>query len=334
MGFTAQTQPWLKRNQGGKGEAVLLVHGIGNAKPGSYDFLIPKIRAGLGPNADKIPIYILYYDFINDWFREKTQLEKTLGDCEDWIQHRLAGEYGDAFNQVVAEVLADVIWPVLSLAARDAVQQAFAQQLQRMVMDGMAAGFPPDFQNISILCHSLGCLHTYEMLHRCVNDASLHLHPTDDGVRFANVIYMASPVQLIRSVAGGLGPLVPQGLACLEPGGLACPVAQTPGGDPRTGVKNWVAIAGALDPVGGYFFRRRLPWAYMDVPEKLPFGGQKSLIDAQDWLSVQSEAELRLLLSQALAQRKAGEVPLNDPHSWGDYIVRHQNQLEAWICVG
>lgn len=329
MSFQAQSKKWLSRQSGGTGAALLLVHGIGDAKPGSYNYLLPSVTAALGAKAGTTAIYTLQYDFINDWFKDKVQLEKLLLQCKQW----LGPQFGGAVADVASEVVADVFWPILSLAARKAIQEAYAQQLQRMVLDGIDAGFPPDFQKLSIVCHSLGCFHTYEMLHRCVNDAGLHLHPVNDGVRFSSVVFMASPVQLIRSMAGAVNWIVPDGLAALSPKGLQCPEALTPGGKEVASVKEWISITGALDPVGGHLLRKKLGWAYMDVPAAPGFKGQTSIIDAQDWLSVSTEAELRLILQDALAQRRAGAVPVNDPHSWGDYIKRHQHDLEKWLCA-
>lgn len=331
MSYQAQSKKWRSRQTGGTGAALLLVHGIGNAKPGAYDYLMPSVKEALGAKADKVVVYSLYYDFINDWFKDKVQLESLLGQCKQWLGAQIGGAVAD----VASEVVADVFWPILSLAARKSIQEAYAQQLQRMVLDGIDAGFPPDFQNLSIVCHSLGCFHTYEMLHRCVNDPGLHLHPVQDGVRFSSVVFMASPVQLIRSVAGAVSGIVPDGLACLEAGGLKCPTAKTPGGTEVGQVKDWISLTGALDPVGGHLLRKKLDWAYMDVPasESGAFKGQFSVVDPQDWLSISTEAELRLILQDALAKRRAGAVPVNDPHSWGDYIKRHSHDLEKWLCA-
>jgi hypothetical protein len=329
MPFSAQTQKWKPRSQGGKGKALLLVHGIGDPKPGSYNYLLPHVKQALGSKANDTAIYTLYYDFVNDWFKDKTQLESVLSESKKWLGQQMGGTVAS----IASEVVADVFWPVLSLAARKAVQEAYAQQLQRMVLDGIDAGFPPDFQSLSILCHSLGCFHTYEMLHRCAKDEALHLHPVKDGVRFASVVFMASPVQLIRSVAGALNWIIPEGLACLDDKGLSGPKSTTPGGSEVSSVGEWISVTGALDPVGGHVFRKKLPWAYMDVPAANPFKGQQSVVDPQDWISAQSEAELRLILQDAFEKRQAGKVPLNDPHSWSDYINRHSKELEGWLCA-
>jgi hypothetical protein len=329
MSFSAQSVKWKPHSQGGKGSAVLLVHGVGDAKPGAYDEMLPLVKQALGPKAQDTAVYVLYYDFVNDWFKDKIRLETVLGDSKKWLGQR----FGGVAASIASEVVADVFWPVLSLAARKAIQEAYAQQLQRIVLDGIEAGFPPDFQNLSILCHSLGCFHTYEMLHRCVEDESLHLHPVKDGVRFSSVVFMASPVQLIRSVAGALNWIIPEGLACLRGSGLTGPKATTPSGQEVASVKEWVSLTGALDPVGGHLLRKKLTWAYMDVPAANPFKGQQSVIDPQDWLSVQTEAELRLVLEDVYKKRQAGQVPLNNPHSWSDYITRHSKQLEGWLCA-
>jgi len=329
MALATQSIQWKPRKQGGTGQALLLVHGIGNAAAGDYTFLLPHVKAALGAKAENVAVYSLYYDAINDWFKTKTDLEAAIGSLKKW----LGAQYGGIVANVAAEVVADVFWPILSSSAREAIQTAYLAQLQRLVLDGIDAGFPPDYQKISIVCHSLGCFHTYEALHRCVNDASQHLHPVADGVRFKSVVFMASPVQMIRTVADAISFFVHDGLAVLKKEGLSGPVALTPSGTPVSLVEKWVSLTGALDPVGGHLFRHKLDWAYMNVPARNGFKGQDSKIDAQDWLNVQTEAELRDCLMSVLSTRQAGQIPLNDPHSWGDYIKRHTAELEGLLCV-
>ena len=202
-----------------------------------------------------------------------------------------------------------------------------------MVLDGIAAGFPPEDQTLSIICHSLGCFHTYEVLHACLNDPSQKLHPAKDGVRFANVVFMASPAQLIRSVAGSISAFVPKGLAVLNPQGLRCPMGVSASGRRIASVKRWVSITGSLDPVGGHLLGRKLDWAYMTVPPDPPFTGQISMIDSQTWIQAANEAELKIVLSEAVAARKLGQIPLRDPHSWSEYINGHAGDLRQWFTA-
>ncbi len=325
---TQQSHRWKSRKDGGNGKALLFVHGIGNARPGDYDYLLPKLKGAVGGSLD-MPVYFLYYDAINDWFKEKTQVQAGI----ETLAKSVVGQYGvqGAVAEIAAEYLGDILWPILSASARDAVLTAYLAQVQRLVLDGIDAGFPPDFQELTVICHSLGCFHTYEALHAMVNRPEHHLHPVKDGVRFENVAFMASPVQLIRNSGTALSLLVKDGLASLGGSGLTCPVAKTLSGSDTALVRRWASITGALDPVGGHWLRKKVAWAYMDVPKGPGFGGQQSWVDSQDWLKADSDDELRGLLWNALADRKAGRLPLQDPHSWGEYIRRHGDELKGWL---
>src|SRR5206468_1563786 len=64
MAPRVQSIPWKK---GGK-RAVLLVHGVGNAQVGDYADLVQQVATILGADAADTPIYMLYYDQVNDWF--------------------------------------------------------------------------------------------------------------------------------------------------------------------------------------------------------------------------------------------------------------------------
>lgn len=329
MAFPVQRHAWKTNTAGGKGKALLLVHGIGNSKPGDYDFLLPKLQAALGPEFGDSAVYSLYYDVLNDWVKDKIQAEAAAAK----VAGVLSPKFGGALGAGLAEYAGDVLWPILSASARQAIQSAYLKQLQGMVLDGIAAGFPPEVQNLSILCHSLGCFHTYEVLHACVKDPSQKLHPAKDGVRFANVVYMASPAQLIRSVAGSISALVPKGLAVLNPQGLRCPIGISASGRRVPSVKRWVSITGSLDPVGGHLLGKKMDWAYMNVPADAPFTGQTSLIDPQTWIQASNEAELKTVLAEALATRKLGQIPIRDPHSWGEYITGHAGDLRQWLVA-
>jgi len=329
MAFPVQRQAWKPLTAGGKGKALLLVHGIGNSKPGDYDFLLPKLQAALGPDYGNSVVYSLYYDVLNDWVKDKIQAEAAAAK----MAGVLGPKFGGALGTALGEYVGDVLWPILSASARQAIQSAYLKQLQAMVLDGIAAGFPPEDQNLSILCHSLGCFHTYEVLHACLNDPSQKLHPAKNGVRFSNVVFMASPAQLIRSVAASISALVPKGLAVLNPQGLRCPIGVSASGRRIPSVKRWVSITGSLDPVGGHLLGKKLDWAYMTVPADPPFAGQTSLIDSQTWIQASNEAEFKIVLSEALTARKLGPIPIRDPHSWGEYISGHAQDLHQWLTA-
>jgi hypothetical protein len=180
---------------------------------------------------------------------------------------------------------------------------------------------------LNIICHSLGCYHTYEALHAAARFPTHCLQPATHGVIFANVCYMASPVQLIRTVAGKMGSLVPkQWSATRDDAGLRVPSQKSFGSEVRS-VRNWVSITGKLDPVGGYFSRTKADWAYMDVP------GQRSLIDEQDWLNLGADDDLAGALQSALHERRAPDIRPNNPHSWTGYVDRHRQELGQWLLA-
>ena len=305
--------------------AILLVHGIGNALPGYYGALRQLLEQALGPRAAEFAIYELYYDALNDWFREKTRLAEHLQLATALVRGKAGdGDLADA----LAEYAADILWPIFSLPARTAISTAYVAQLQQLVLDGAAAGHPARRQQISIICHSLGCFHTYEALHAAATDSALRLTPGTHKVRFANVIFMASPVQLIRTVAMGLGPLAPnRGLASISPRGLAQPTQRLVKGGVVPSVRRWASITGELDPVGGYFLRQRADWAYMNVD------GQVSIVDPQRLLSIPNEAALVTVLRGALRQGHFLDLSLENPHSWEGYVSRHTTELAQWLTA-
>jgi hypothetical protein len=316
MPFQPQTIAWPANR------AILLVHGVGNAKPGDYDNLVAAVRAALGAEAPQFAIYTLYYDMFNDWFAEKTALAQQLGDTLGFLKGKLDGS---SLADTMAEVVGDVLWPVLSQSARTVVREAYLAQIKQIVRDGIAAGHRSKVQKLSIICHSLGCFHTYEVLHTAARFHTHGLQPITDGVRFHNAIFMASPVQLIRSVARQLKGLVPKRwLATLDDAGLSQP-SETGMGQTVKSVKNWVSITGALDPVGGHFLRRKADWAYMDVP------GQRSIIDSQTWLNLDNDGDLINVLRNALRDLEAPQFGINNPHSWEAYVDRHAADIHDWM---
>ncbi|MCB9466268.1 MAG: hypothetical protein H6682_21420 [Candidatus Eisenbacteria bacterium] len=318
MSYAPQSQEWRSDR------ALLLVHGVGNAAPGDYRILHERIREILGDSAKDFAIYQLYYDSINDWFTEKTELRERIDSMLGIVSEGVPrGTIGD----LLSEFIGDVLWPVLSQAARTAVREAYLAQLKQIVLDGIASGHRPKRQKLSIVCHSLGCFHTYEALHAAASDPSHGLQPATHGVRFKNVVYMASPVQLIRSVASRISGLVPSHrMATLDPEGLRLPGEDALGMRIES-VDNWISITGSLDPIGGFFLRRKAQWAYMAVT------GQLSIVDPQDGL-VHDDEELRVVFAKSLEnQERPPEVEDKNPHSWVGYVVRHAPSLKAWMTA-
>jgi hypothetical protein len=166
-------------------------------------------------------------------------------------------------------------------------------------------------------------------LHHIARFPSHGLQPATHEVRFENVIFMASPVQLIRTVANAMGNLVPnkRWLYAVQGDALTIPSEVTLTGMEVTSVKRWVSITGDLDPVGGFFFKNQAPWAYMDV------SGQVSKIDNQAALNIATKQQLAQAL---LASRREKLPPLitpTNPHSWENYVTRNAADLNQWIAV-
>jgi len=305
--------------------ALLLVHGVGNARPGDYNPLVAQITNILAKQPKQYAIYVFYYDQVNNWFEDKGNAPLAVASLVSAIRSKLDAT---SLGNVVADFAGDVIWPILLLDARDAVRTAFLRQLQQIVLDGKQAGIRQPAQHLSIIAHSLGCFHTFEALHAAANSTSQGLAPATDGVQFDNVIFMASPVQVIRTVAGMIRPLVPRAsdLVC-----VSAPQLQMPGEDDGTGTsvpsaKQTISVTGNLDPVGGYFFRKQLDWGYMNLP------GQKSFIDSEEWVDM-NEADLAGILQQSLQDHAPPSITPENPHDWSAYVARHANDLQHWLGV-
>lgn len=306
--------------------AILLVHGVGDAQPGDYTDLVAALETALGAQAEDFAIYELYYNFINNWFKDKTGLADKLQQAKTLFK---IGVNDPDLADAIAEYAGDVLWPVLSRSARAAVREAYLAQLKQMSRDGISAGIDPANQKLTIIAHSLGCFYTYEALHTAATRPTHILQPYTDGVRFANVVLMAPPIQLIRSLGEGIGPAVPNKneLSTFAEDGLTMP-GQMRRNKKVLSARNWISITGELDPIGGFFFRRRAEWAYTEIE------GQMSIVDPQTFLSgVQSKADLVKLLSSSLSARKKPDLTLNNPHSWTGYVTRHEEELQRWLTA-
>jgi len=97
-------------------------------------------------------------------------------------------------------------------------------------------------------------------------------------------------------------------------------------GEVVASAKRTVSITGNLDPVGGYYFRKPLDWAYMDLPD------QESKIDQQDFVNMQ-EVDLEAVLTQALQGNGPPQITVQSPHDWGKYVDRHATDLQGWLNV-
>jgi hypothetical protein len=319
--YDPQSQKWPADR------ALLFVHGVGNARPGDYTPLVEQLRTILGDDARNIAIYFLYYDQVNEWFSAKLQAAVAF---EKLISHLRAGLDATALGNTVASFAGDVIWPILLADARLAVRAAMLQQLQQIVADGERAGKRPRNQHISIIAHSLGCFHVYEALASAANDPASGLGPATWDVRLDNLILMASPVQLIRSVANRMGAAIPQHETMFS---LVAPTLEIPGesgpqGERILSARRTIAVTGNLDPVGGYFFRKQLPWGYMSLP------GQESFVDQEQLATVNGSEELTLqrTLQDAIADGGAPKITPANPHDWSKYLARHAADLSNWLA--
>jgi hypothetical protein len=321
-GAPAAATPHAPQPQTWQGDsAVLLVHGVGNAAPGDYTDVAAAVGGALGTTA----VYSLFYDVYNDWFREKTDFANQIQKVTGFIRSQ---QPQGALGDTIAETAGDVLWPLFSTGARASVTTAYRAMLRQMLQDGVrSTGLPMRDLRIGIICHSLGCFHTYEILHSIATDPTLNLRPLTDGVRFRTVVFMASPVQLIRTLAQSLGGVVPSGLATTLASGLAIPSEQAHGVQ-QASVNRWVSITGNLDPIGGHFVRRKADWAYMDVA-----GAAEQIVDKQTITGSGTEEEnLFTILRTALSQGRPPAISIENPHSWLGYIERHKTELAGWLA--
>jgi hypothetical protein len=320
MPFQPQTMRWPGSR------AVLLVHGIGDASTGKDGaFPLDVLQAVLGDDAKNVAIYRINYDFINDWLKTKAQFQANITAFKAALKLRLGNENTD---ETIAEYAGDVLWPVLNPDLRFAVRDAMLAQLDQIQIDrgesALERGDDPLDYQISIIAHSLGCFHTYEVLTAAANEPAHSLQPASDLFTLHNVILMASPVQLIRTVAGAIGALVPDRDTLAT---LAAPLAipsEKRNGQATPITTDFLSITGNDDPVGGFLIGKKLDWAYMDIP------GQHSLIVSQRLLNLDTKAGTAMALASAFA---AGGPKVNDPHSWSAYIQGQAKLLRGVLLT-
>jgi len=319
MAFTPQTLSWPDRR------AVVLIHGVGSYTKANYSTLIDALKTAVGAAAwNKIAVYTTLYDVFNDWTAEKTQCAALISELVSRLKFHFDS---DALGKAAAEGAGDVVWPVLSLDARHALRDAIVAQLQRVVLDGDRAGLRRADQKITVICHSLGCFHTYEALTAIASDPQYRLQPAEDAVQFDNVMMFASPVKLIRSVSGWLGRLIPEpdDLGCLKSADLTLPGEMNMANRFVPSTRRFVSVTGDLDPVGGYLMKKQLDWAYMAIP------GQESHVDDQSALGITSRQALAQVLADAMDGAKGLPFTPNNPHDWVAYVTRNQGLVKE--CV-
>jgi hypothetical protein len=150
------------------------------------------------------------------------------------------------------------------------------------------------------------------------------MRPASDLFTLRSVILMASPVQLIRTVAGMISGFVPDvhNLATLAKP-LAIP-SETRNGETEPCTTDFISITGTHDPVGGHLLGRKLDWAYMAIKE------QRSIIVPQHALDIDTKEGTANALASAFA---AGGPKVNDPHSWSAYIETQAQVLRGAVLA-
>lgn len=328
--FKPQSQTWKSDR------AVLLVHGIGDASSqGKAAFPLDELREALGANAANVAVYTLSYDFINDWAKRKTKLSSAVATLGATVMDHYADPL---LSELLAEYMGDVLWPILSLDIRRAIRDAFIAQLQQIAIDcgesALARGDDPLDYRINIIAHSLGCFHTYEVLHAIANEPSYRLRPASDLIQLASVVLMASPVQMIRSVAGRIAALLPARgeLASLAAGGLSLPAEKLASGKSSSVTRRFVAVSGTQDPVGGHLFGSQQAWAFMDIPGQQTDVVRQALVVPEDGRNLAEELSFRL--ETGLLGGGSGSISalVQDPHSWSAYVSREAELLAELLA--
>lgn len=320
MAFAPQSIRWPGTR------AVLLVHGIGDGSTAQAGaFPLDALKRALGTEAPNVALYTVNYDFINDWAGTKVDFAAGIAALKAALTMKFGNAAADA---AIADSMGDVVWPVLSPDLRLAVRDAIIAQLAQIQLDraesALERGEDPLGFQASIVAHSLGCFHSYEVLAAIAREPAFQLRPASDLATFNSVTLMASPVQLIRSVASAISAFVPNpGTLATLTQPLAIPFEKRRGKVVRC-TQNFISITGSHDPVGGHLLGAKLDWAYMDIP------GQISTIVPQHTLNISTKDGTARALASAVA---AGGVPLKDPHAWGAYIDRNAAQLRGALLA-
>src|SRR5262245_48213240 len=110
--------------------ALLLVHGVGDYKPGDYDRLKKALEQALGEEEwGRTAVYEMFWDPISDWFQNRlqagTQFAKLLGQVKGHFDASAAGA-------AIAEGACDVVWPIMVLDAREALRDACLLQFHQI----------------------------------------------------------------------------------------------------------------------------------------------------------------------------------------------------------
>jgi hypothetical protein len=169
----------------------------------------------------------------------------------------------------------------------------------------------------------------YEALSAAATDEQLELATTSTGIQFSSVVMMASPVQMIRAVASALGKAVPKpaGLFCIKNPSLTVPGYMKRGGQFVPYMRRLLSITGDLDPVGGYLWRRKLDWAYMDIP------GTDRYVEPQQIAGLESDDDLASMTQRAMQSGQHWTMQPNNPHDWVHYVEHNAERLRHWMLT-
>lgn len=310
--------------------AVLVVHGARDASsppPPVRNQLLDLLRNRTpGNDAAGAEFYEIQLDQVAEWPATKASLSPQIAALTGFLTSRIGDQ---VIGPSAALTIADLIWPVLDGQRRAAARDHLLAQLQQIVNDGIAAGVAARDQTLSIVCHSSGCLHVYEALHHAAVTPAFGLQPGTHEVRFENVIFVASPVQIVRSAARELPTAFDdsRGVMHCTKGSALSPPAQADSPERIVpSVRRWVSIAGEMDPVSGYFFRHAAAWACMQVP------GQENMVDEQTTLGIDSREALADRLAKALRPDRSPVVTPGHPHCWENYLDHYETDLLAWLA--
>ncbi|MEP6763073.1 MAG: hypothetical protein ABJB66_02120 [Gemmatimonadaceae bacterium] len=315
-----QSQRWPQT------KALLFIHGVGNVAAGSYAEVAEQIQNALGEHTNDFALYFLYYDQIADWGAARTATALNHARVVNGISSKLPHS---KLGNVVADFVGDVLRPTLSADARLNARTAVLHQLRQIRDDGVASGVPVTQQRISVIAHSVGCFHLYEALSHASLDPREKLGPSSAQFVLEQLIMMASPVQLVRTIGKALGPSLANSssIYAVSQPTLRIPAELGANNALVNCAKHVVSITGELDPIGGYFFRDTMTDAYMNLPD------QSWFVDEQRVAGIRASEDLSLadIFQNALRDGGFPHISAENPHNWATYLQRHSADIRSWL---
>jgi hypothetical protein len=92
-------------------------------------------------------------------------------------------------------------------------------------------------------------------------------------------------------------------------------------------MRRLLSITGDLDPVGGYLWRRKLDWAYMDIP------GTDRYVEPQQIAGLESDDDLASMTQRAMQSGQHWTMQPNNPHDWVHYVEHNAERLRHWMLT-